>query len=105
MKDHCFNHLKLEISDIMVESIEKRFDSFQCELRKYAMESGHGQVEELTEMKRENEGMELKTVLLDQQVRTLQASMSLIRNTEIMSKPVNETTGTYQCRITVLHAY
>ena len=58
------------------------------------MESGHGQVEELTEMKRENEGMELKTVLLDQQVRTLQASMSLIQNTEIMSKPGNETTGT-----------
>ena len=79
----------------MVESIEKRFDSFQNELRKYALESGHAQVEELTEMKRENEALELKTVLLDQQVRTLQASMSLIRNTEIMSKPVNETTGTY----------
>ena len=79
----------------MVESIEKRFDSFQSELRKYALESGHGQVEELTEMKRENEALELKTVLLDQQVRTLQASMSFIRNTEIMSKPVNETTGMY----------
>ena len=79
----------------MVESIEKRFDSFQSELRKYALESGHAQVEELKEMKRENEGLELKTVLLDQQVRTLQASMSLIQNTEIMSKPVNETTGTY----------
>ena len=79
----------------MVGSIEKRFDSFQSELRKYALESGHVQVEELTEMKRENEGLELKTVLLDQQVRTLQASMSLIQNTEIMSKPVNEPTGTY----------
>ena len=81
----------------MVESIEKRFDSFQSELRKYALESGHGQVEELTEMKRENEALELKTVLLDQQVRTLQASMSLIRNTEILSKPVNETTGKTYC--------
>ena len=78
----------------MVESIEKRFDSFQSELRKYALKSGHAQVEELTEMKRGNEALEVKTVLLDQQVRTLQASMSLIRNTEIMSKPVNETTGT-----------
>ena len=84
----------------MVESIEKRFDSFQSELRKYALESGHGQVEELTEMKRENEGLELKTVLLDQQVRTLQASMSLIQNTEIMSKPFNETTGTYLALLT-----
>ena len=79
----------------MEESIEKRFDSFQSELRKYALESGQAQVEELTEMKRENEVQELKTVLLDQKVRTLQASMSLIQNTEIMSKPVNETTGTY----------
>ena len=79
----------------MEGSIEKRFDSFQSELRKYALESGHGQVEELTKMKRGNEDLELKTVLLDQQVRTLQASMSLIQNTEIMSKPVNESTGTY----------
>jgi len=79
----------------MVENIEKRFDSFQSELRKYALESGHAQVEELTEMKRENEALEVKTVLLDQQVRTLQASMSLIRNTEIMSKPVNETTENF----------
>merc|ERR1711971_306896 len=93
--DHCFDQLKLEISDIMVENIEKRFDSFQSELRKYALESGHAQVEELTEMKRENEALEVKTVLLDQQVRTLQASMSLIRNTEIMSKPVNETTENF----------
>ena len=43
-----FQLFKLEISEIMVESIEKRFDSFQSELRKYALESGHAQVEELT---------------------------------------------------------
>ena len=47
-----FKSFKLEISEIiniMVESIEKRFDSFQSELRKYALESGHALVEELTE--------------------------------------------------------
>ena len=42
-----------------------------------------------------SEVLELKTVLLDQQVRTLQASMSLIQNTEIMSKPGNETTENF----------
>ena len=42
-----------------------------------------------------SEGLQLKTVLLDQQVRTLKASMPFIQNTEITSKPGNETSESF----------
>ena len=42
-----------------------------------------------------SEGLQLKTVLLDQQVWTLKASMPFIQNTEITSKPRNETSENF----------
>ena len=43
-----------------MENIEKRFNSFQNDLREHALKSGLAELDELKELKRNNEALELK---------------------------------------------
>ena len=76
-----------------MENIEKRFTSFQSDLREHALKSGKAELDELEELKRNNEVLELKTILLDQQVRALQASMSFIQTLDAKSKVAENDIG------------
>jgi len=76
-----------------MENIEKRFNSFQNDLREHALKSGVAELDELKELKRNNEVLELKTILLDQQVRALQASMSFIQTLEAKGKVAENDIG------------
>ena len=76
-----------------MEKIEKRFNSFQSELREHALKSGLAELDELKELKRNNEALELKIILLDQQVRNLQASMSFIQTLEAKDKATENDIG------------
>jgi len=76
-----------------MENIEKRFNSFQNDLREHALKSGLAELDELEELKRNNEALELKTILLDQQVRALQASMSFIQTLDAKNKVTENNIG------------
>lgn len=73
-----------------MENVEKIFDSFQSKVKEHALESGLGKVEELNKIRQENEALELKTMILDQQLRTLQASLTFVQNLQNCSPEIKE---------------
>jgi len=69
------------ILNYIMEGTEKLFSSFQKELRKSSLkvlrDAGH---DELKELKRKNEELELSNISLEEEMRTLKASISFIQN-------------------------